>query len=130
MQKRGQLIFKALFIIIASTIIVVAFLQAGKSFGSQEAFYKIAVAKDIALIIDELYTLPGDIIIEYSNDLSEYTISVKGNTVKVYSTNAGETDATAGIYRFIGAEIEQVQVINPQPLIISKNKEKITLSKK
>src|SRR3989344_3720260 len=92
MEKRGQLVYKALLVIIASGIVVTAFLAAGKSYGSQEAFYKLAVARDLALTIDLIYGLPGNIEYIYPNDISDYDIEVKDSLVKVYSHNLGKTE--------------------------------------
>ena len=128
MKKRGQLVYKALIIIIASAIIILAFIEAGKSYGSQDAYYKLAVAKDLALLIDGMYATSGDVKITYGKDLSKYTVAVNGNVVKVYRTSL-VTDFTAGQYRFFGNEIASVKIENPNQLIIAKNNDKITLSK-
>ena len=98
MQKRGQLVYKALIVILASALVITGFLQAGKSYGSQEAFYKLAVAKDLALTIDLIYAFPGDIVYIYPNDVSGYYIKIKQNTIKVYSE---EQDKTFGLYYFV-----------------------------
>ena len=104
MEKRGQLVYKALLVIIASGIVVTAFLAAGKSYGNQEAFYKLAVAKDLALTIDLMYGLPGNIQYTYPNDVSEYDIEVKDNNIKVYNHNFGRTDPTFASYSFAGID--------------------------
>lgn len=105
MEKRGQIIYKALVVIIGSALIIAGFLQAGKSYGSQEAFYKLAIAKDLALTIDLLYALPGDLEYTYPNDVSGYIIEVKGNTVKV---STGNQDKTFGLYIFVGINQDMI----------------------
>lgn len=102
MEKRGQLVYKALLVIIASGIVVAAFLAAGKSYGTQEAFYKLAIAKDLALTIDLMYGLPGNIVYTYPNDISDYDIEVKDNLVKIYNHNLGKTDPAFASYHFAG----------------------------
>lgn len=129
MKKRGQLVYKALIIIIASAIIILAFIEAGKSYGSQDAYYKLAVAKDLALLIDGMYATSGDVKIMYGRDLSKYTVAVNGNIVKIYKTSLGVADVTAGQYKFFGNEIANAQIENPRQLIIAKANDKITLSK-
>ena len=130
MKKRGQLVYKGLIIAIVCVMVILAFVQAGKSYGSKDVFYKLAVAKDLALIIDELYAVPGDVAISYQNDLSKYGVYVNGNSVKVYSINTGLLDVTSGQYTFFGPKIEETKIENPKPLLISKIKGKITLSGK
>ncbi len=127
MEKRGQLIYKALVVIIGSALIIAGFLQAGKSYGSQEAFYKLAIAKDLALTIDLIYGLQGDIVYIYPNDLSSYHIEVKENTVKVSTDNQ---DKTFGLYTFVGIDqdILNVEIKNQKFVKLEKisNKIKIT----
>lgn len=102
MKKRGQLVYKALLVIIASAIVIIAFVAAGKSYGAQEAYYRLAVARDLALTIDLIYSLPGDIQYTYPNDVSDYDIEVKYATVKVFSHKAGRLDTIAPFYSFVG----------------------------
>lgn len=130
MKKRGQLVYKGLIIAIVCVMVILAFIQAGKSYGSKDIFYKSAVAKDLALIIDELYAVPGDVVISYQNDLSEYGVYIKDNSVRVYSTDAGLLDVTSGQYTFFGLKIQETKIENPKQLIISKVNGKITLSAK
>lgn len=129
MQKRGSLIYKGLIVTIAIGIVILIYTEAGASFGSQRAFYKLAVAKDIALLIDSLYAMPGDVKTAYDKDLSKYAIVVNANVVKVYETNLGIADITSAQYKFFGHEISNVKVENPKHLIITKTNDKITLSR-
>ena len=115
MKKRGQLVYKALIVIIASAIVIFAFVKAGTSYGNQEAFYKLAVAKDIALTIDLMYALPGDIEYVYPNDISAYGIEVKDNNVRVYNFKLGKNDPTAAAYTYAGMSDDAIRAdINGQ----------------
>src|SRR3990167_6644693 len=102
MKKIGFLSIKALIIIIICAIIILAFVEAGKSFGSRDIYFKDAVAKDLSLIIDSLYSTPGDVILRYGQDLSKHTILIKDNTITIYKTSLGVADITLGKYKFIG----------------------------
>lgn len=130
MKKRGQLVYKALLVIIVSGIVIAAFVAAGKSYGSQEAFYKLAVAKDLALTIDLMYGLQGNIEYTYPNDLSDYDIGARGNEIKVYDDKLGKQDPTAASYRFAGLAADSInfQVKNKKYVRLEKidNKIKIT----
>lgn len=129
MKKRGFLSIKALIIVIICAIIIIAFIQAGKSLGSRDNYYKEAAAKDIALIIDSLYATPGDATIRYEQDLSKHTVWVQDTTVIVYKTTFGRSDITKGIYRFIGASIDETVVRDPDTLIIEKRNNRISIYK-
>jgi len=100
MKKRGQLVYKALVVIIASAIVIFAFVKAGQSYGNQTAFYKLAIAKDLALTIDTIRGLPGDIELTYPNDVSGYDIEFKTNTVIVYDHSSGKLDPLQASYNY------------------------------
>lgn len=108
MKKRGAIPFKALIVIITSAIVLIAFYSAGKTYGNQEAYYKLAVAKDIALTIDYLYSVPGDAEFIYPNDISGYDIEIKDGSVMVYQRDFGKLDVTAGIYGYAGMSYDKI----------------------
>lgn len=101
MNKRGSIVYKTLTVIIASGLIIYVFVNAGISFGSQEAFYKLAIARDLALMIDLIYGLPGDLQFTYPNDVSNYNIEIKNNVVKIYNP-LSIADPTARSHSFAG----------------------------
>ena len=108
MEKRGQLVNKALIVIIASAIVIMAFISAGKAYGSQEAFYKLAVARDLAITIDLMYSLPGNIEYVYPNDVSGYDIEVSDFSVKVYKHKTGKLDPTIAKHSFVGTDYDNL----------------------
>ena len=109
MGKRGQLVVKALFIIVISALVILSFISAGKSYGSQEAYYKLAIARDTAITIDTLYGLPGDIIYYYPNDVSDYRIEISDNNVNVYQKNSGKFDALQTSHNFAGTSFDNLR---------------------
>lgn len=109
MGKKGQLVVKALFVLIASGMVIFAFLSAGKSYGNQKAFYKLAVAKDLALTIDIAYSLAGDLEYTYPNDISGYGVDIKGSTIKVYDRELVKLiDPTTASYGFVGLSTDTI----------------------
>lgn len=126
MEKRGQLVYKALAVIIGSAIVILGFIEAGKNYGNQETFYKLAVAKDLSLTIDLMYGLPGDIEFIYSNDISGYDIEIKENTIRIYN---GEQDKTIGAYTFAGTSKDKIDahLKNSQFIKLQKTGDKITI---
>jgi hypothetical protein len=130
MQKRGQLVNKALIVLIVSAIVVIAFISAGKSFGSGDAYYKLAVAKDIALSVDLISGMPGDIVFTYPNDLSGYDIEVTKNIVFVYSNKFGKLDPVKASYTFsnAGYPIDNTYIKNAKYVIIEKTGNKIKIT--
>ena len=109
MEKRGQLVFEALLVIIASGVVISAFVMAGKSYGSQDAYYRLAVSKDLALAIDLMYALPGDVVFTYPNDVSSYDIEIKDYSIRVYS-HKSSLDPVVGTYSFAGTSTDKIEV--------------------
>ena len=133
--KKSALVLKALAVSIICIFLIVVFVQGGKAFGSQDYFFKIAMARDIAITIDALYALPGDAYIEYPIDMNPtdfrgYGIKVTPNKVEVFSSDFGELDPTSASYDFTGRETSDPSVTlpNPNKLIIRKMGNKIELS--
>jgi len=130
MKKRGQLVYESLLVIIASVIIISAFIQAGKSYGSQTAFYKLAVARDLALTIDLVYALPGNMQYVYPNDISGYDLDIIGNTIRIYDRKLGSQDTTPASHHFAGlvTDIINVQIKGGKFVRIEKTDNKLIIT--
>lgn len=102
MHKRGQFPYRYLLGSVIGIMIFLSFLYAGRTFGNQKAYYKAAVARDIAIAIDMTYGLPGDMEFKYPNDISEYGVEIKNNVVKVYDQKVGTSDTVSASYNFAG----------------------------
>ena len=108
MQKRGQFPYRYLFGALIGILILTSFLYAAKTVGNQKAYYKAAVARDIAIAIDLAYGLPGNIEFKYPNDVSGYGIEIKNNLVKVYDIKLGTFDPVSASYNFAGINKESL----------------------
>jgi len=131
MKKRGQLVYKALIVIVISAFIALFFPYVGKVYGSGEVYSKLAVAKDLALLVDTLYAYPGDMHIVYSTDLTGYTLKVNSNEIIIYDSDIGEIDPTAGIYNFVKSDekIIEAEIENPISLVFDKKDDEIKIQK-
>ena len=125
--KKSSIVLKAMAVSILSIFVVVTFLQAGKAYGSQDIFFKSALARDLAIMIDALYALPGDVYIEYPIDLDPadfrgYGIKITPNKVTIFSSEVGEFDASSASYHFTGMEglDPSITLLDPNKLIIRK----------
>ncbi len=127
MLKEGQLTGKALVVIILSVIIMLSFITKANEYGSGEAQQKQAIANDLALIINQLYALPGDVSFFYSQDASRYTISVERNIITVYSDSGSPDEFTAGKASFVGYGFTSLTK-KPNPLLISKKGNTFSMS--
>ena len=131
MKKRGQLIYKALIVVIIAAFIAFFFPYVGKVYGGGEAYSKLAVAKDLALLVNTLYAYLGDSYVVYSVDLDGYTIKISSDKIIVYDSEIGEIDPTAGIYKFIKTDekIIEAEIKDPKSLAFDKSNNEIKIEK-
>lgn len=130
MHKRGTIPYRYLFGALIGILILTAFLYAGKTFGNQKAYYKAAVARDVAITIDLAYGLPGDMEFNYPNDVSGYGIEIKNNLVKVYDIKLGTLDPVLASYNFAGINKESLDFsIHGKKFVkISKIKDRVQIT--
>lgn len=102
--NRKSLAYKALIRTIIGIMVIGGFLMAGKAYADKDVFFKLAVAKDIGMIIETLIALPGDAHIEYPTNMKGYGIIVSNEEVKVFSSKAGLLDPASARYGLSSAE--------------------------
>lgn len=102
-SKRGQLTYKFGMEILVAAIVVITFIGVAYTYGNGEAVKKIRAAKDIGLMIEEMYLIPDDIntFITYPEDLSNFDIIIEEDIVKVSSTGS---DVTEAHYNFVNSK--------------------------
>ena len=130
MKKRAQLTYKAMISLIASAMVIAAFYAAGNSYGNSEAYYKLAVAKDLALMLDLVYSYNGNVDIIYPNELTGYDVEVYDQSIRIYGTNYGKEDLIFESYSLVSNEkdIPNFYIKNPKFLNIQKRDGKVIIS--
>lgn len=130
MRKRGQLILNSLIGIILGSIAFVALPLIGKACATGEICLKAAASKDIALIIDTLYSSPYDIEIQYDYNLKGLVVDISQGSVKIYGKSSVtlegneikelRRDPTLKKYGFapISNSVEDLNIILNQPKTI------------
>jgi hypothetical protein len=127
MQKRGMLTYKALIELFISIMLVVAFIHVGKAIGTGEFYHKAAIAKDLALVVEQLQAMPGDVTFYYPQDTHRYTIKTSGNTITVASSFLIK-DLTSQSTNVIGPPLPETTIEKPQRLLIKKTNNHIYFS--
>ena len=126
--KKSQIVLKYIFVVILIILILYSFIEGGKSRGKKIDQFKLLAAKDIALLINTLYSTNGDVRYVYQNNVKGYGVQVSDGTAAVFK---GDTsDQTIGRYKFVemeGSSIN-VQVNNIEHLQIEKIGGRITLN--
>lgn len=130
MQKRGQLVLKAIIVLLVAGILIVTFPKIGKSFGTFEAYKKAIASREIALILDTLYAYPYDSVIYYNEKLEGLTIEVSENKVKVFSSGY-KADPTRAEYNYLPTGTKKINAVleNPKRIRFEKKGDTLTLTK-
>jgi hypothetical protein len=141
MRKRGQLVFNSLVGIILGSIAFVMLPMIGKACATGEICLKAAASKDIALIIDSIYSYPYNIQIEYDYDLKGLIVDISQGSVKIYRKSSVtlegneikeiRRDPTLKKYEFapINNYVEDLNIVLDQPktIIFKKEDGKLTI---
>ncbi len=101
MKKRGSmLIFLAVVSILVALFVFVAMPMIAKAYASGKIALKAAAARDIALLLDAMYSHPYDIKVEYDIDLSDFKVEISNKEVKIESLSVS-VDPIAAKYPFV-----------------------------
>lgn len=133
MVKRGQLVVKALIVLVVSAVIILAFPYIGESYGSRNVYKKEIAAKEIALLIDTLYAYPYDIVVYYEKDLTGFIVEISENEVKVYDARFSnyDIDPTRKKYEFFPTGINEIKIKleNSKKIKFEKSQERLIIQK-
>ena len=86
MKKRGtSMVLFYLGEIVAIVIVALLLISTSFRIADSKTPAKVYVANDLALVMDSLFSSPGNIIINYTEDLSNYTIEFNDDSILIYS---------------------------------------------
>jgi len=111
--KKGGIILMIVGVIIVTLIIFMANSKA-KSYAKSDPILKEYIANDLALMINTLM-VPGDVIVEYPQNVSEYIFLLSSKEVSVYRKDTEtsflytETSFELSVYRKDEVIINRVQ---------------------
>jgi len=128
-SKRGEIVevvlMPAMIMLLAFAVFLVMFNWVGK-IGETTTFQKEFLAKDIALLIDSLYTVPGQAVVYYSKKTFNFTIEISENKVEVYENKSDFFKKSFYFTEDPSIPIDY-KVIGPseEPLVFSKRERKM-----
>jgi len=99
MKKRG--IVRSMFLageIVGAAIVAFLLISSAVKWSDSETPYKAYLAKDMALVVDALFSSPGNVIINYTQNVSNYYIDFNENSTTVYK----KTQIDGMSYKFVG----------------------------
>lgn len=127
MKKRGSmLVFIAMISVVISVFIFLIMPQIAKAYVSGKLALKVAAARDIALVLDTMYSYPYDMVLEYDVDLSDFIVEVSQKTVKIKMASQ-TVDPIEAKYGFVPINDDPAfTLLKPKKIIFKKENGKIT----
>ncbi len=105
MNTKGSMVL----MVILELLIVVSIVGLSMTFARQlsesSVIMKRNVANDLSLMVDTVLGLPGNIVVEYPADVSNYTITIEGEELRVEDLSGESTRSIHGIpgYEVLGS---------------------------
>lgn len=133
MAKRGQIVVKFIIILMVSAAIILIYPYIGEKFGKGDAYKKTTIAREIALIIDALYSYPYDAVVYYDRDMTGLNLEITEGKAVIYDSIflSKNLDPTHAEYRFFttGNTNPNIKLENPKKLRIEKTKNNLVIRK-
>ena len=92
MKKRGQLVFITIIVLVVALLVGLLYPKIAKTLATGDMALKTAATRDMALIIDAIYSSPYDIEIDYDYDLSKLIVDISQSSVKIYDASLVSVD--------------------------------------
>ena len=123
MQKKGQLALKPVIEMLIAALVVASFFGMAEGLGTKEFFVQARIAREGALIVNELYAVPGNEWIALAANVSKYDIELRTRDVGIPS-------ATPFFHAFPSVgDVIPARVRNPDPLIFSRDGDEVSIGK-
>jgi len=86
MKKRGDsTVLSYLGEIVAAAVVALLLISTSFNFADSKTPTKVYISNDLALVMDSLFSSPGNIIINYTEDVSNYTIEFNDDSILLYN---------------------------------------------
>lgn len=128
MNKRGQMVIIAIIIVVIAVFVGITYPKIAKSLGTGKVALKTAAARDIAFVIDSIYSYPYDVELEYDYDLSDFTVKISDNKVEIYEGTL-EGDLTSAAYSFVPVKDNpEFTLDKPKKIVFKKTGDKLEIT--
>ena len=126
-MNKKSMAFWFLIEIIAGLAAAFILTQIASDYAKGAIFLKTKIARDIAIEVNTLYAVPGDVYLQYPQNLSDYRVEFdeKTDIVKVYK----EIDPLKPSYPYVGEHIDYLKNFKVDFLEFYKDKDKIIFGK-
>src|SRR3989344_2983154 len=91
MQKRGTLVLRLILELALSAVLIFSLLSLSRSLGTQQIFVKQSLSQGGALVIQALNKVPGNVVLPYPRDTSDFITRIQGSNFIVIDAEDHKT---------------------------------------
>lgn len=113
--KRGVTL-RAIITLVIIALLLFLFPLVGKTFGKQLIFNKVYTTKDLALLVNAIYLVPGNVIVAYNSSTSDFDFSFRENKVSAYTGSV--IDPTKASHWYVDVIDNPLDITLEQPEMI------------
>ncbi len=127
MNQKAASMLLMIFEIIAVILVVGMMINVGRAYGKSTLTGKITVAEDLRMMTDVLVAIPGDAVVKYPQNVSQFNFILTPGSIAVFEE--GETEQTWVRRDFFLPDGYTAEGLAQKPpsLCLEKNQQKITL---
>ena len=90
MNKKAVSTLMMVFEVLVVLLVIAGYLRIAEAYASSETVNKIGIAEDIRMMIDALVGTPGDALVQYPGNVSQYSFILSSDSITVFIKGEGE----------------------------------------
>lgn len=133
-SKKGASIILTIFELLVIILVVFMAFSRSKDLGESDRVVRQKAVEELVMMVNTLAALPGDAVVEYPGNMTQYTIILENNQVAVGKTTPeGKISAGESVVKTLilptGYEAEGI-VQNTEKIYLKKENKKMRLTEK
>ncbi len=90
MNKKAVSTLMMVFEVLIVLLVIAGYLRIAQAYASSETVNKINLAEDIRMMVDTLVGTPGDAVVQYPGNVSQYSFILSSESITVFIKGEGE----------------------------------------
>lgn len=126
-NKKASSILMMIFEIIVVSVVIYLTISIAHAYGSSLLTAKINAAEDIKMMVNTLVAVPGDALVEYPKNVTEFSFILIPNSISVFEN--AQTDQSPAVRAFFLPQgyTAEGSVIQISPICLEKKSKRIIL---
>ncbi len=127
MEAKGASIIMMIFEILVVLFVVYLTTSIASAYGKSETVFKINAAEDIRMMIDTLIGVPGEAVVQYPHNVSQFSFILRADSITVFTPGEAENLWIVRPFSLPDGWTAEGVVDGPEKICLEKNHKKILL---